>query len=1257
MAGDNRGWVPLHVHSQYSILRSTASIEGLVSKASKEGCPGLALTDQGVMYGVVEFYKECGYKKIKPILGCELSVAPFSRLDKKKVYGFSSGYPLVFLVKNRQGYQNLCKLSSLAHQEGFYYTPRIDRELIQKFSEGLICLTGSLYGKVGSYIVQDKKEELCEEIDWLHQIFGDNLYFELQRHGMTEAQIVKDGMDREPWLVDKHRELAQNQEKIIQTLRACSQEKGIPCVATPDIHYIEREDFRAHEILINIQSGEPCEIWEKDSAGNAKARILNPKREVFYSHEYYFKSHQEMKDLFSDMPEVLERSLEILDRCSFDFDFKTKFYPVFVPPHLEGTSYTPKQREQESEQFLRSLCEQGIQNRYQKAALEVIQRVYPGQDPLAIIRDRLQYELEIITSKGMGDYLLIVYDFIAWAKSQGIPMGPGRGSGAGSIILYLIGITDIEPLRFHLFFERFINPERLSYPDIDVDICMDRRQEVIDYTMRKYGKERVAQIITFGTMKAKMALKDVGRVLSVPLAKVNALAKLIPEDPTMTLQKALEIDPELKSQYDLDAEVHNLIDIALKLEGSVRNTGIHAAGLIIGASPLADNIPLCVSKESDMGVTQFSMKPVESVGLLKIDFLGLKTLTSIQKAVDAIEASYGKKLSWAELDLDDKPTFDLLNQGKTQGIFQLESGGMQELARQLHIDKFEEIIAVGALYRPGPMEMIPSFIQRKHGKEPIEIDHPFMADILSETYGIMVYQEQVMQIASRLAGYSLGEGDVLRRAMGKKDKEEMARQREKFKEGALTNQIDEQTSMKIFDKIEKFASYGFNKSHAAAYGYLTYVTAHLKANYPMEWMAALMTSDSADITKVAKMIRESRSNGIAVLPPDINESGKEFAAAKEGIRFAMSAIKGIGEGVVEAILLERKAKGPFTSLYNFIQRVDTKKVGKKNIEVLIEAGCFDFTNWTRLELVESVESMFAVAVKEQKEKALGVLDFFSLLGETQPSLFEKPPVVNRTISRQQVLKREYELLGVYLREHPLDDFKHLFASYSCCPLGDLFKLDKLAVCRSAFIIEAVSVKISAKSQKKFAILTISDGVERFELPIWADLYEQVQHLLVETQLVYAVLQVQRQEEEVKLQCKWLADLSKVDEDVIKDCDQAYDKAKAHLKIAELKEKHQKTTEEKAASPMQEKEREKKQTLLKVCLDVHKARLSHILDIKKIFREHAGDSPIEIHFVTGERKTGVLRIGAEWGVHISPKVKELLSSVASACEISYSEIKL
>jgi len=1238
-------WVPLHVHSQYSILDSTASVGGLVKKAASLSLSSLAITDQGNMYAAVEFYKACSASKIKPIIGCELFVAPFSRLDKKRFPGFSAGYPIVLLAKNKQGYKNLCKLSSIAHMEGFYYTPRIDKQLLEQYAEGLVCLSGSIMGSIGSLIIADKEKELLEEIAWYKRVFGEDYYFELQRHTMSDEQIRNDRMSDEPWLHQKYHDFAQNQEKANTRLISLSKEMSISCVATNDIHYLDREDWRAHEILMNIQSGEPCEIWEKDSNGNPKARILNPKREVAFSHEFYFKSPQQMEELFSDVPEAVSATLDVAAKCSFDFDFKAKYYPVFVPPHLEGKQLTSQEREKEAEKFLIHLCDEGMKKRYLPFHLNKVKEKYPGKDPMQVVTDRLNYELEIIISKGMCDYLLIVYDFIAWAKSQGIPVGPGRGSGAGSIILYLIGITDIEPLRFHLFFERFINPERISYPDIDVDICMERRQEVIDYTVRKYGKERVAQIITFGTMKAKMAIKDVGRVLSVPLPKVNAIAKLVPEDPTITLEKALEIDPDLKFQYENDEETQNLINLALKLEGSVRNTGIHAAGLIIGGDPLMDHIPLCMPKDSDIVVTQYSMKPVEAVGMLKIDFLGLKTLTSIQKAVDAIKVSTGKEIDWVNLPLEDTATFQLLTQGKTLGIFQVESGGMQELAKQLHIDKFEEIIAVGALYRPGPMEMIPSFCNRKHGKEPIEIDHPLMADVLAETYGIMVYQEQVMQIASRLAKYSLGEGDVLRRAMGKKDKEEMARQREKFKLGSLDNGISEELSMHIFDKIEKFASYGFNKSHAAAYGYLTYATAYFKANYPKEWMAALMTSDSDDITKVAKMIREAKTMNIDIFPPDVNESGKEFVATSKGIRFAMSGIKGVGEGVVDSILLERGSNGAFTSLYDFIRRIDTKKVGKKVIENLIEAGAFDFTSWSRPALLESVDGMFLVATREQKEASKGIIDFFSFIEDDKEDQFKFPPPVKTEKTKQELLKREYELLGFYLQGHPLDDYKNMLQRLSCCPLSDFDKLEKNSLCRAAFIIETASVKISAKSQKKFAILTISDGVERFELPVWPDLYEEKNALLLENQLIYAVLQLEKESGEIKLQCRWLDDLTRVDGAMITACDNAYDKAKMQAKLSEMRERNPKPKPE--SKPVEKaKEEKKKPAILHVKLDADEVKLSHILTMKELFRSSAGSTPVRIEFISGQHSLGNVKIEENWGVMHTPQLEEKLKQLVS-----------
>jgi DNA polymerase-3 subunit alpha len=1222
----NKSWIPLHVHSQYSILDGTSSLEDLVQRAKELGLPALALTDQGNMFGAVEFYKACQSQGIKPIIGCELYLAPSSRLDKRKIPGIPAGFPLILLAKNKQGYQNLCQLTSIAHVEGFYYTPRIDKQVLEKHAEGLICLSGSVQGKLSYLILQGREAELIEEARWFASIFKDDFYLELQRHPMSEEAIIADGMDKEGWLLQNYRDYIRNQDVVTSRLYHLGKELGIRCVATNGSHYLHRTDWKAHEILMNIQSGEPCEIWERDSFGNPKSRVLNPKREVYFSHELYFKSPEEMSSLFADMPDALESTAEIADKISFQFDFKTRYYPVFTPP--QGFS---------KEDYLKHLCEQGIHKRYTSSRLEKVETKYPGRDPLAVVKERLNYELGIIISKGMCDYILIVHDFIAWAKSKGIAMGPGRGSGVGSIILYLIEITDIEPLRFNLFFERFINPERLSYPDIDVDICMDRRNEVIEYTVQKYGKEKVAQIITFGTMKAKMAIKDVGRMLSMPLSKVNSIAKLIPEELGITLNKALDVDPALKQSYETDPEVKELIDIALKLEGSVRNTGVHAAGIIISGDPLTEHIPVCTAKDSDMLVTQYSMKPVELVGMLKIDFLGLKTLTSIQKTVEAIRLERGITIDWIDLPLDDERTFALLNHGKMLGIFQMESGGMQDLSKQLQIDKFEEIIAVVALYRPGPMEMIPAYINRKHGRELIEIDHPLMKDILAETYGIMVYQEQVMQIASLLANYSLGEGDVLRRAMGKKDREEMQNQREKFKQGALKNNIDEETSMRIFDKVEKFASYGFNKAHAAVYGYLAYVTAYLKANYPGEWMAALLTCDRDDITKVAKIIAECQAMNLPILSPDINESRHEFVAAPKGIRFAMGGIKGVGEGVVETIVAEREKTGPFKSLFDFCKRIDTKKVGKKVIETLIEAGCFDFTGWERAALILSVEPMYQISAKQQKEFERGVLDFFTSHEDTEDSPLASPPANAPSIPKRQLLRREKELLGFYLTGHPLDEFRSILSRLSCASLSQITDLPHDAVIRAAFIVEDVQVKTSNKTQKKFAILTISDGIERFELPIWADLYENKTFLFVDNQILYAVLQVDKKEETLKLNCRWVDDLTKASDEMIEACDKAYEEAKSYAKNSESRQRY--INKKKETTPDMPKK-------IQLKLDANTTRLSHILQMKDLFRSFPGTTSIHLEFWTHTKKLGTIAIEGRWGISFNKEFEDRLKSFSS-----------
>lgn len=1235
-------WVPLHVHSQYSILDALASVEAIAEKASEFKMPAVALTDHGNLFGAVDFYKACKSAKVKPLIGCEVYVAPDSRFDKKKEYGAKSAYHLTLIAKNRAGYRNLCKLSSLGYTEGFYYHPRVDRGLLKELSLGLICLSGCLASRISETALKGKYEDLVNEILWHKEVYGEDFYLELQRHTMTEEAMQEDGMHLESWLLQQYRDFIQKQALVNSLLVRASNELGIKCVATNDSHYIERGDWRAHEVLLNIQSGEPCEIWEKDQFGNPKFKVANPKRRTYPSHECYFKSQVEMQRLFSDLPEALNNTLEVAEKCSLELDFTAKHYPVYIPPTLENRSHTHEEQAKAVEEFLWSLCREGIKKRYTEERLLKIREIYPEKDPMAVVEDRLAYEMSVIVPKGMSDYLLIVWDFINWAKTNGIPMGPGRGSGAGSIVLYLIGITDIEPLRFFLFFERFINPERISYPDIDVDICMDRRQDVINYVLSKYGKDNVAQIITFGTMKAKMSIKDVGRTLSVPLSKVNEIAKLVPEDLNITLEKALEKDPDLRRLSESDEEAHAVIEMAKVLEGCIRNTGIHAAGIIISGEVLTDLIPISTAKDSDMPVTQYSMKPVELVGMLKVDFLGLKTLTAIQLTCDQILASIGVQIDWVNLPLDDKKTFELLNQGKTLGVFQLESGGMQDLARHLHLDRFEEIIAVGALYRPGPMDMIPSFIDRKHGREPIDYDHPWMIEILSETYGIMVYQEQVMQIASKLANYSLGEGDVLRRAMGKKDIGEMHKQREKFRQGALQNDISEDVSMKIFDKMEKFASYGFNKSHAAAYGYLSYVTAYLKANYPKEWMAALMTCDSHDLTKVSKFIREAHAMGINILPPDINEAESNFVAVKEGIRFAMAGIKGIGQGVVDAILAERKKGGRYLSFYDFIHRQDAKKVGKKTLESLIDAGCFAFTGWTKDELKTSLDPIFEEVTREQKEKSLGFMDLFALGKEEENNRFKNPIKVQKERSRLELLLKEKELLGVFLTGHPLEAYAERLSRLSAIPFSKASELEHDAVFRAAFFVETVNIRLSNKTEKKFAILQVGDGFDSIELPIWSDLYEEKSALLKENALLYAVLQVNRREETVKYSCKFLDDLSEVDEKMIEASDLAYDRAKQQAKrIAYSKVQGGDSSEGKSKSAIKEKKKEENVSVEPFILKLsyHTLRLSHILKLKNLFSKHRGKTPVHLHFLDGEGKGAALEIPAKWGVTLSEEFKE------------------
>ena len=1211
-------WVPLHVHSEYSILNSTCSIYDIVDKAKQFNMSSIALTDSGNLYGAVDFYKTCKSFDIKPIIGCEILLCNTSRLEKKKS---NKSFPIVLLVKDAVGYKNLCKLSSIGFLEGFYYYPRIDKEVLEKYSEGLICLSGGSGGLIPNLIIEENKELLQKEVQWFLKIFGEDYYFELQNHTIQENDLViQKNFNNESWLAHKYDEYIKKQQTTRDKLIQLSKEYNIKCVATNASRYLNKEDWQAHEILLNIQSGEACEIWDKGH----NAKMPNPKRRVYPNHEFYFKSQDQIKALFADCIDSVNNTNLLVEKCNFNFDFNTKHYPTYF--HCK----------EKSNKMLYDLCINSINTRYENRQLNQIRKVYPDEEPIELVKKRLEYELNIIFSKGLGDYFLIVYDFINYAKKNNIVVGPGRGSVVGSVTSYLCGITEIEPIHLNLFFERFINPGRDDYPDIDIDICMEKRQIVIDYIIQKYGQAKVAQIITFGSMKARMAIKDVGRVLSIPLSKVNEIVKLVPEELDITLEKALVKDRDLQKLYKSDAEAKRLIDLARPLEGCIRNTSTHAAGLIISSDEIINHLPVCSAKDADIVVTQFAMKPVAAIGMLKIDLLGLKTLTCIEKAIEFIRINHQKKIDWVNLPLNEQKTFDLLNQGKTLGIFQLESSGMQDLIKKLKIEGLTEIIAVAALYRPGPMEMIPSFINRKYKKEKIEIEHPDMAVLLKDTYGIILYQEQVMQIANKLAGLSLQEGDVLRRAMGKKDVKQMKKEKIKFVNGCVKNNIKENIAIAIFDKMEKFAAYGFNKSHAAAYGYIAYVTAYLKANFSCEWMAALMTYAENDLSKISKFIQECYSLNIEILPPDINESSEEFVPTKKGIRFSLNAIKGVGSSIVK-LIVKTKKQVHFFSLYDFMNRIEDKKIGKKTIELLIDAGCFDCFKWTRDELKAFLNKMYDYCSKKKKEKEKGVLNFFSLMNKDVDEQFLIPPNITTSTTKLDILNREKQLLGFYLTGNPLEKYFDFMKEIKCVGLKDLKNIKTNCFVFMAFIIDEIKVKISFKDQRKFAILKISDGIEKMEIPIWANLYEDKIEVLKETNLVMSIMEVMIFDQNKKFNCKYIEEIEVVKADL--------------QKFMYKKKKFENNKKEFLKKSFKERSIIKK-TSVNLFFNINKLQMSHILKLKQIIKENTGDKSVEINFFYNQTKLASIYVDNKYKMLYNESSVNELKKIPSfiKCEI-------
>jgi DNA polymerase-3 subunit alpha len=1049
-------FVHLHVHTEYSLLDGASRIPDLVDEAKAQGMPALAISDHGNLFGAIEFYKECRAKGIKPIIGCEAYLAPGSRLEKKGASSREAATHLLLLAKDAEGYKNLIQLISSAHLEGHYYKPRIDKEILARHSKGLIGTSACLKGEVAQAILQNYPKEAEKSIDDFRNIFAPgDFYLEVADHGLDA------------------------QRQVARELRKYGRQFGLKLVATNDVHYVKKEHAAAHDVLLCIQTG---------------ARIMDEKRLRYPAPEFYFKSAAQMEQLFAEIPEALKSTLEIAERCNVEIELGKNKFPVYKVP--EGMTH---------EAYLRQLCEKGLAERYGARA----------QD--ADLKERLDYELNVIGKTGFLSYFLIVWDFIDYAKRQGIPVGPGRGSAAGSMISYVLGITDLDPLRYGLFFERFLNPERVSPPDIDVDFCYNRRSEVIDYVRKKYGERSVAQIITFGTLGAKMAVRDVGRVLGLSYGEADRLAKMIPFDPKMTLKKALEQNPEFKRAYDEEEISRQVIDYALTLEGLSRQAGVHAAGVVIADGDLTEMVPL-TTDDSGGVVTQYSMEPLGDVGALKMDFLGLKTLTVINDTLRLIEETTGQKLKAQDIPLDDAKTYALLSRAQNVGVFQVESAGMCDLCRRLKPSNIEDIIALVALFRPGPMENIPAYADRKLGKVKIQYDHPLLEPILKDTYGVMIYQEQVMQAANALAGYTLGQADLLRRAMGKKKPEEMAKQREMFVKGCMEkNKIPEKQANEIFETLEKFAGYGFNKAHSACYGLLAYQTAYLKANYPVAFMAALLSNELDNTDKIAQFVAEARAMGIEIRPPNLNESGASFSVRDGAILFGMAGIKNVGEAVVRQLVAEREKNGLYASLSDVCARNDARALNRKMLESLIKAGAADCFGANRRLLMQEIEPALAQASALSRDREAGqgsLLDIMSVGQETAAR--KKSVAALPDWSASERLAYEKELLGFYVTGHPLEEFAQELPALALVTTAQVAELDPDADTRVAGLLTKMEVRMTQKDKKPWARMTVEDLTGAIEVLVFPDTYAELARTFTIGEVVVVSGQVDRREETPKI---------------------------------------------------------------------------------------------------------------------------------------------
>jgi DNA polymerase-3 subunit alpha len=1141
-------FVHLHLHTEYSLLDGACRLDRLMDKAHELAFPALAITDHGVLYGAVDFYQAAGERGIKAIIGCEVYVAPGSRFEKKTRTGGRDAYHhLVLLAKDEAGYKNLIKLSTAAHLEGYYYKPRIDKELLATHKEGLIALSGCLASEIPEWIQKDQLPRAREAIDWFKQTFGaENFYLELQNHGLPE------------------------QAKVNRHLVAWAKEFGLKPVATNDVHYIEKSHSHAHDCLICI---------------GTQTQLTDTKRLRYAEQQFYLRSAEEMKARFAEVPEAVQNTLEVAEKCNVEIEFDKLHYPVFHPPeHFTREGY------------LRHLVVEGLRKRYgiharaeghefiveqvedprrlptfhevqsPKSKVQSPEDQLPGAGPEApltdhasrftfhvsrdlsdpavaaaakAIIDRLQLELKVIEKTGFVSYFLIVGDFIRYGHERGIPCG-ARGSAAGSIVTYLLEISNVCPIRYGLLFERFLNPERVNPPDIDIDFADDRRADVIEYVRQKYGGEAVAQIITFGTLGAKSVVRDVGRVMGLTYGECDRLAKMVPFDLKMTLDKALKQSPELKQAYENEEVTRELIDTALILEDLTRNASVHAAGVVIGDQPLVNLLPLKQDEDGTI-VTQYAMGPVGALGLLKMDFLGLKTLTVIRNACEMVKQTRGIEVPIDNLPLDDAKAYDLLNKANTLGVFQLESSGMRDLCRKFQINSLEHITALIALYRPGPMELIPEFIRRRHGEIRIEYEHPLLEPICRETYGILIYQEQVMQAAQVLAGYTLGGADLLRRAMGKKKAEEMAKQRDIFVRGcAKVNHIPAAKANQVFDLLEKFAGYGFNKSHAAAYAVLAYQTAYLKANYPVEFFCAMMTNDMADTDKLSQYIAEARSMSIEILPPDVNESQVHFAPAQgktgvppaqaglptpvEGrrdarptlaIRFGLAAIKGVGEIAVEAILKARSEGGRFHTLADLCERVDGRSVNRKVLEALIKCGACDCLGQTRATLFAQTERTLARAASIIADRNRGQASLFGTL-EDRSAQAPESIISLPEWPEHELLAHEKELLGFYVTGHPLTPYAPILDKYALAKTTTLAQLPPRSLTRIGGLIAAVQNGISKKSGKPYSMVTLEDLEGSVQVLCFSENYDKYRELLAPGKAILVIGEVNLGDDKPKI---------------------------------------------------------------------------------------------------------------------------------------------